>query len=133
MNVVLCDGGLANRLNALVFALILKQRYGHDWRISWPVNNWCGAALESLFVPPLPHDALPLSHYRHHDARTMLMQENQLDFPAERIVLHQGLHGWSDYLKAIVVMEDWDRELGAAPTAMTVWRQPAGARSDVMP
>ncbi len=43
------------------------------------------------------------------------------------------LHGWSDYLKAIVVMEDWDRELGATPTVMTVWRQPAGARSDVMP
>ena len=43
------------------------------------------------------------------------------------------LHGWSDYLKAIVVMEDWDRELGATPTAMSAWRQPAGARSDVMP
>lgn len=97
MNVVLCDGGLANRLNALVFALILKQRYGHDWRISWPVNNWCGAPLESLFVPPLPHDTLPLSHYRQHDARTMLMQENQLDFPAGRVVLHQALHGWADY------------------------------------
>ncbi len=43
------------------------------------------------------------------------------------------LHGWSDYLKAIVVMEDWDRELGATPAAMAAWRQPAGARSDVMP
>ncbi len=43
------------------------------------------------------------------------------------------LHGWSDYLKAIVVMEDWDRELGAQPAVMDAWRQPAGARSDVMP
>ena len=43
------------------------------------------------------------------------------------------LHGWSDYLKAIVVMEDWDRELGATPAAMTAWRQPTGARSDLMP
>ena len=43
------------------------------------------------------------------------------------------LHGWSDYLKAIVVMEDWDRELGATPTAMAAWRQPTGARSDLMP
>jgi len=25
------------------------------------------------------------------------------------------LHRWSDYLKAILVMEDWDRELGAVP------------------
>jgi ABC-type transporter Mla MlaB component len=43
------------------------------------------------------------------------------------------LHGWSDYLKAIVVMEDWDRELGATPAAMTAWRQPTGARSELMP
>ena len=27
MNVVVCDGGLCNRLNALVFALILKRKY----------------------------------------------------------------------------------------------------------
>ncbi|MBK7190508.1 MAG: STAS domain-containing protein [bacterium] len=51
-----------------------------------------------------------------------------------RLFNHQlYLHGWSDYLKAIVVMEDWDRELGATPTAMTAWHQPAGAHSDVMP
>lgn len=43
------------------------------------------------------------------------------------------LHGWSDYLKAIVVMEDWDRELGATPAAMAAWRQPAGAHLDLMP
>ncbi len=43
------------------------------------------------------------------------------------------LHGWSDYLKAIVVMEDWDRELGATPAAMSAWRQPTGARSELMP
>jgi len=43
------------------------------------------------------------------------------------------LHGWSDYLKAIVVMEDWDRELGAAPTVINGWHQSAGARSDVRP
>ncbi len=99
MNVVLCDGGLANRLNALLFALILKRRFGHEWRISWPLNNWCGAPLEALFVPPLPHDTLSLTHYRQHDARTMLMQENQLDFPPERLVLHRDLHGFDDYRK----------------------------------
>ncbi len=43
------------------------------------------------------------------------------------------LHGWSDYLKAIVVMEDWDRELGAAPTVINGWHQSAGVRSDVRP
>ncbi len=101
MNVVLCDGGLANRLNALVFALILERRFGHEWRISWPLNNWCGAPLESLFVPPLPHDELSLTHFRHEDTRCMLMQENQLDFPAERLVLHRDLHGFHDYQRLL--------------------------------
>ncbi len=94
MNVVLCDGGLANRLNALVFALILKRRFGQAWRISWPVNNWCGAPLDSLFQPPLPHDGLGLGHYRQHDDRLMLMQENQLAFPPERLQLHAGLRSF---------------------------------------
>lgn len=101
MNIVLCDGGLANRLNALVFALILQRRFGHEWRISWPLNNWCGAPLESLFVPPLAHDTLGLTHYREQSARRMLMQENQLDFPAERLVLHSTLHSFDDYRREL--------------------------------
>ena len=94
MNVVLCDGGLSNRLNALVFALILQRRFGQAWRISWPVNNWCGAPLDSLLQPPLPHDELGLGHYRQHDGRLMLMQENQLDFPPDRLQLHGGLRSF---------------------------------------
>jgi len=42
------------------------------------------------------------------------------------------LHGWSDYLKAILVMEDWDRELGAVPRTLHALRRPA-ARTDSMP
>ena len=32
------------------------------------------------------------------------------------------LRNWSDYLKAILVMEDWDRELGAAGSEPATWR-----------
>ena len=31
------------------------------------------------------------------------------------------LKGWNDYLKAILVMEDWDRELGAVPPGPATW------------
>ena len=34
---------------------------------------------------------------------------------------HLYLHGWSDYLKAILVMEDTDRELGALPPDPAAW------------
>ena len=105
MNVVMCDGGLANRLNALVFALILRKKFGHAWCISWPQNNWCGAPVdalfETLFEPPMAVNALPLSHYREHSSALMLMQENQLDFPPERLLLHHGLttyDAWREYL-----------------------------------
>ena len=43
------------------------------------------------------------------------------------------LHGWSDYLKAILVMEDWDRELGAMPAEPSTWRLLSGAPADRAP
>jgi hypothetical protein len=43
------------------------------------------------------------------------------------------LHRWSDYLKAILVMEDWDRELGAMPAGPSNWRLLATAPTDRMP
>ena len=97
---VLCDGGLANRLNALLFALILRKKLSHTWRIAWPLNNWCGADLHELLVPPLPVEATPLSHFRAlsgGDAPLMLMQENQLDFPAERFRLHHDLQSYAAF------------------------------------
>jgi ABC-type transporter Mla MlaB component len=42
------------------------------------------------------------------------------------------LHGWSDYLKAILVMEDWDTELGAVPRTLGALRHSA-AQLDRMP
>ncbi len=58
---------------------------------------------------------------------------NHLDFRATHSLIrwnrqlrdfhHQlFLQEWSDYLKAILVMEDWDRELGAAGSEPATWR-----------
>jgi hypothetical protein len=94
---VLCDGGLANRFNALIFALILRKKFGHSWRIAWPINNWCGAPLDELLVPPLPVDSTPLSHFREQGTAFMLMQENQLDFPEERLHLHHDLQSYEAF------------------------------------
>jgi hypothetical protein len=99
--IVLCDGGLANRLNALLFALILQEKFGHAWRIAWPLNNWCGAPLEALFEAPFPHDGTSLTQLRQHGRQRMLMQENQLDFPEERLVMHRTLSGYDDYRRLL--------------------------------
>jgi hypothetical protein len=97
MNTVLCDGGLANRLNALVFALILQRKFGHAWQVAWPINNWCGAPLQSLFDAPLPVVDTSLLQMREHGTQRMLMQENQLNFPPERFVLNSTLTSFEAY------------------------------------
>lgn len=38
------------------------------------------------------------------------------------------LKDWSDYLKAILVMEDWDRELGTVGLGLAAWRPRRAAR-----
>ena len=35
---------------------------------------------------------------------------------------HLYLKEWSDYLKAILVMEDWERELGSTANEASAWR-----------
>lgn len=47
---IFCDGGFANRVNALVGGLVLAERLQLNARIVWPRNNRCGAAFDALFV-----------------------------------------------------------------------------------
>jgi len=98
MKVVLCDGGLCNRLNALIFALILRKRYGHDWRVSWPKNNWCGADFSSLFEYDLPVDDYSIEHYKKNESSyKLLLHENQCQFSENLISYHSSLNGYTDY------------------------------------
>lgn len=98
MKVVFCDGGLSNRLNALVFALILRQRYGHEWRICWPINNWCGAKFETLFKIDLPIDNDSIEFFKQNEHKyKLLLHENQCNFAEDLVVYQQQLKDYSDY------------------------------------
>lgn len=44
-----CDGGFGNRFNVLVAGLYFAKVLKYDPIVNWPMNNWCGAALEDLF------------------------------------------------------------------------------------
>jgi len=102
MNHVLCDGGLCNRLNALIFALILRRRSGTAWSASWPRNAWCGAPLGALFTSPLPVDERGILDYRaEQHLRLHLMHENQVGFDADRLVPTAALRGWDDALRLL--------------------------------
>ena len=92
MHQVLCDGGLANRLNTLLVALALKIHTGSAWGIAWPVNNWCGAAFEDLFEPMLPVSRNGLSYFKaQQDRYWQVFHENQIQFDESRITYNKTL------------------------------------------
>ena len=97
-NLVFCDGGLSNRLNSLIFALILREKYGAHWEISWPQNNWCGSDFSSLFQANMPVHNYPLNYFNkvHYDY-TCLIHENQAYFNEGNFYLHSSINSYQEY------------------------------------
>jgi hypothetical protein len=48
--IVLCDGGLGNRLRGLISAIYFLE--GIDYEILWPIDEWCGISYTELFEEP---------------------------------------------------------------------------------
>lgn len=95
---IFCDGGLSNRLNTLIFGLILRERFGGHWKISWPVNNWCGAKFHDLFECDLAVDEKGIEYFKAHQyEHLLLMHENQLSFDSQRLVINRSLKNFQDY------------------------------------
>ena len=98
MNTCHCDGGLANRLNALLFCLALRDRWQHDWQVSWQRNNWCGASFASLFELDLPVLELPLTHFKEREAEHwFIVHDNQGNFDTARVTYHTALGDHAAY------------------------------------
>jgi hypothetical protein len=79
LSVVLCDGGLGNRIPLLVTARVL-HRQGIANRICWPTNMWCGASIQDLFEPfdqdVIAHNLLTL--VSDHNFENYFMHERQV-------------------------------------------------------
>jgi len=76
---ILCDGGLGNRIAGLLGGLITADRLGLEPYVSWPWNNWCGAAFDDLFEPDgLPFDSRGVHDLIRSDSDDIfLLHENQ--------------------------------------------------------
>jgi len=73
---IYCDGGLGNRLNALLSGLALARYFGLEHTIHWPVNANCGAAFADLFGMDAAVSTDSLSSLRGHvDGHTMLLHD----------------------------------------------------------
>jgi hypothetical protein len=46
---IFCDGGIGNRINALISGLALANQFALKSTIYWPINSWCGASFEDIF------------------------------------------------------------------------------------
>jgi hypothetical protein len=102
-NVIFCDGGLCNRLNTLLFGLILQKKMGGTWELSWPVNEWCGVDFEELFIINMPTNTKPLDYYKKNEKDYLLiMHENQAQFNEENIIYHSSLNTLEDYQKVLL-------------------------------
>lgn len=104
MNIAFCDGGLSNRLNVLIFAMILRRRFGNTWTIAWPRNSWCGAAFERLFTTDVEVVDKPITHYKKHETDHMfLIHENQGNFDPARVVFNKDFVSYDDYQRFLVM------------------------------
>ena len=46
---IFCDGGIGNRINALISGLALSDKFDIASTIYWPMNSWCGASFSDIF------------------------------------------------------------------------------------
>ena len=102
-HVAFCDGGLSNRLNVLVFALVLRMKYGGKWNLAWPVNNWCGSRFDDLFNIDMTVVDCDLNHYKSiEEEYFLLMHENQANFNNDLIIFHSNLPTLENYRNIIL-------------------------------
>ena len=92
---ILCDGGLGNRLNALIGGLILAEDLQARAKIFWPNNNWCGCSYGDLFAVDLDVSNQGLRHvFGINPDSAFLIHVNQLKTPL-KTVLNQTQESWA--------------------------------------
>lgn len=98
LKLAFCDGGLCNRLNILIFILILREKYGHIWELVWPKNSWCGAAFNKLFDLDVDVTDRSITYFKEHERDfTFLIHENQGNFSDDLINYNASFSEYSQY------------------------------------
>jgi len=75
---IFCDGGIGNRINALVSGLTLADRFGMSSTVYWPMNSWCGASFADIFENSL-------------DVRTEALDALAGKFSHAKVLLHDEI------------------------------------------
>jgi hypothetical protein len=51
--VILCDGGLGNRIGALLGGMVIAKQLDMEPVICWPANTWCGCEFKDIYKTDL--------------------------------------------------------------------------------
>lgn len=57
---IFCDGGIGNRINALISGLALARHFNLTYCVYWPENNWCQAGFSDIFKSKLVYSNLSI-------------------------------------------------------------------------
>jgi len=105
---VFCDGGLCNRLNSLVVALVVARRLGVELLIYWPSNNWCEAEFADVFdlsgfesLQPVRVSAFDQRQVQLEHPRCCLVAHEQQAFAPEVHVNPNAIISWNFLIEKI--------------------------------
>ena len=97
---VFCDGGIGNRINALVSGIAIAEKFELAITVYWPINSWCGAAFADIFdnAFDVRTDALDALAGKFSDAKMMLhdaMGAQFLQVPFESAYDYQSMEDFA--------------------------------------
>lgn len=76
--IIFCDGGLGNRLGALIGGLLIADELNRTPIICWPENTWCGASFSDLFETNTPIIKYNINElFEKYKLNNFLIHENQ--------------------------------------------------------
>lgn len=96
--IVFCDGGLCNRLNALLVAQLIAKELKVDLHIAWPTNNWCQLAYSEIFQESPNHivQSIDIHGLNNTHAKYALLAHEQQTFSQPPLLnpnLEESWHG----------------------------------------
>ncbi|NBQ39635.1 MAG: hypothetical protein EBU34_07590, partial [Alphaproteobacteria bacterium] len=117
---IFCDGGIGNRLNALISGIAIARNFKLTLTVYWPVNTWCGASFHDIFENKF-------------DVRIDALNTLAGKFPNAKMMLHDSIgaqvlqvpfESAYDYLS----LEDfaqrglpWNRDIFLYPAIIAPW------------
>ncbi len=101
--IVFCDGGLCNRLNALLVAQLIAKELKIDLRIAWPTNNWCQLAYDEIFdkSPKVVAEPIDINGLNTNLAQYVLLAHEQQTFSARPLLNPNLEESWQGLLQLI--------------------------------